>query len=359
VKKLYCAVICVISIVALLAITSCSGQEATQNVEHLENAERTLLIDNEPRTGVFTGYTLNGIPQGRGNFTSQNAEGVTWTYTGIFMSGLFGGNGIMEWETGERQVGEFRRGTLYNGSIYCEYGTLVYAVIEGVFFPQEILPSPEIEIDISVMIELTETILREHYEDRFNIQYIEESRLLDISIWQYGVAHEFALASRGNEHYINSWNFMKNSLIEANTVLFDFFNELSGYDFTVSLNLLDDSQMDNVLLSIINDVVVFSALDAALLEEETGNGDYSIVGMWRFNGSPFYVFNSIGGGTRTLGGRTINIGWTKFAGILSICVTPDSCGDWCIAPSEYIYTLSPNRLELICLLTNLTFTYTR
>jgi len=358
-KKLYLAVLCVISMMVFLAIVSCGEQETVQTIARVENAAKTVRVQGEARTGIFTGYTRNGIPYGIGEFTSQNTEGNTWTHTGVFLSGTLNGDGITEWETGERKVGEFRFGELYNGSVYCEYGTLVYAVIAGVPFPQEIIPPPEMGVDVNTLIELTEAILREHWQDRFSIQHVEDSRIIDVSVWHYGVAHEFALASRGNEHYINSWDFMKNSLTEANAIHFDFFNELSEDEFTVSLNLLDDSNMDNVLLGIVNGVVVFDALEATLLEEATGNGEYSIVGMWRWNGSPFYVFNSRGGGTRTLGGRVIDIGWTQLTGILSICITPDSCGDWCISPNEYIYTVSANRLELICLLTNLTFTYTR
>ena len=82
----------------------------------------------------------------------------------------------------------------------------------------------------------------------------------------------------------------------------------------------------------------------------------TLVGTWLWMGSPYYVFEP--GGRGTMAG--VDIRWTARNGILSICNTPDLCGNTCIAPAEWRYVLSGNQLTLTStLIDTLTFTYTR
>ncbi|MCL2200796.1 MAG: hypothetical protein FWB75_02430, partial [Oscillospiraceae bacterium] len=62
----------------------------------------------------------------------------------------------------------------------------------------------------------------------------------------------------------------------------------------------------------------------------------SIVGSWNFFGSPYYVFEEDGLGTMS----SLDIRWNiRENNILSICATPDLCGDNCVAPTEWYYEI--------------------
>lgn len=70
----------------------------------LKDEKLAIHIDSEvqgpsDRTGAFEGETLDGVPNGRGTYVSQNDAGIPWTYTGEFANGTFHGYGTMYWET--------------------------------------------------------------------------------------------------------------------------------------------------------------------------------------------------------------------------------------------------------------------
>ena len=100
---------------------------------------------------------------------------------------------------------------------------------------------------------------------------------------------------------------------------------------------------------------------AALTEEIPTEGEAaatadSLVGTWMWMGSPYYVLEENGPGT--MSGTEIR--WTTRGGVFSVCITPASCGSTCIAPAEWNYTLSGNRLNLTSTtIPGMSFEYTR
>ena len=81
-----------------------------------------------------------------------------------------------------------------------------------------------------------------------------------------------------------------------------------------------------------------------------------LVGTWIWDGIPYYVFNA--DGTGLMYGESIN--WTVSSGILSICITPDTCGEVCFAPAVWYYILIGNELTLTStVVEDMVFTYTR
>lgn len=85
----------------------------------------------------------------------------------------------------------------------------------------------------------------------------------------------------------------------------------------------------------------------------------SVVGVWIWNGLPFYTFNANGTGTMGGGIMDLDIRWTTNNGVLGICMTPEICGTNCIAPIEWDYTITGNELRLHSRLLGTTYTYTR
>jgi hypothetical protein len=91
-------------------------------------------------------------------------------------------------------------------------------------------------------------------------------------------------------------------------------------------------------------------------QEESG-----LIGIWNWMGSPYYLFEANGEGIMAF--NTLleqSIRWTTDNGILSICTTPDVCGNTCFAPMEWYYVIDGNQLDLTSRSgPALSFTYTR
>ncbi len=66
------------------------------------------------RFGPYDGQVTDGVPNGKGSFSSANDEGVKWTYVGEFKNNEFSGKGEMTWGDGSKYTGEFAHGE-FNG----------------------------------------------------------------------------------------------------------------------------------------------------------------------------------------------------------------------------------------------------
>jgi len=82
----------------------------------------------------------------------------------------------------------------------------------------------------------------------------------------------------------------------------------------------------------------------------------ALEGTWLWMHAPYYVFNANGHGTMV--GNDIR--WAARNGVLSICNTPDECGNTCLAPMEWNYIISGDQLTLSSLLVpGMEYTYVR
>ena len=93
----------------------------------------------------------------------------------------------------------------------------------------------------------------------------------------------------------------------------------------------------------------------------TGQIDHALVGTWDWFGSPYYLFEANGEG-KIAPGSTLeqSIRWTASNGVLAVCVSPQFCGDRCLAPMEWYYVITGDQLELTSRLDPaISYTYTR
>ncbi len=106
-----------------LSIGACGDAAPAGPVEEeVENQEITLTLEvwddnltstkEVERTGKYTGTLVDGIPNGKGKFETQNEAGDAWYYSGDFKDGRFEGQGISCWEDDETPD---RKGTYKNG----------------------------------------------------------------------------------------------------------------------------------------------------------------------------------------------------------------------------------------------------
>jgi len=102
-------------------------------------------------------------------------------------------------------------------------------------------------------------------------------------------------------------------------------------------------------------------LDESESEPDVSNGDSELIGTWNWMGMPYYVFEEDGSGTMGIALMSMSIRWwSPGQGLLSVCTTPDSCGNNCLAPQEWYYEISNNRLTMTSRqVAGLSYTYNR
>ncbi len=111
--------IIIFMLVGLLVIfVGCSKENNVLASNTTENKQSENVSDNTTysgeiflnfsfgeRKGNYEGDFSNGLPNGYGEFTSTNSEGVKWTYKGEWKDGHFEGKGETKWENGRSQKG--------------------------------------------------------------------------------------------------------------------------------------------------------------------------------------------------------------------------------------------------------------
>ena len=82
--------------------------EISDAVSSPQSPETTISFSFGDRTGIYTGpLDADGLPVGYGTFESSNPDGVSWTYTGSWLSGHWNGNGKITWSDGKEYSGQF------------------------------------------------------------------------------------------------------------------------------------------------------------------------------------------------------------------------------------------------------------
>jgi len=113
-----------------------------------------------------------------------------------------------------------------------------------------------------------------------------------------------------------------------------------------------------LLLATICIVLAFTACGNAtqsIAEPTTAPSPPIIYGEWLWLEEVYYVFNEDGSGMR----GTRAIVWATDNSVLTICSTPELCGDVCIEPETWSYVLTTTRLTITNRHEGLEFTYLR
>ena len=91
------------------SVSSVEEQEITITWDTWDYSKAVII--SITRTGTYTGELVDGVPNGKGIFTSTNDAGEPWSYTGDFKDGVFHGYGVASWENSDA----FEAGKYVNG----------------------------------------------------------------------------------------------------------------------------------------------------------------------------------------------------------------------------------------------------
>ena len=111
-----------IMLVFSLFIFGCGGPQK------VTDKQMTLSLSYGDRSGTYTGeVNEQGVPNGKGKFTTQNAQGNPWIYEGGFKNGHFEGQGRTIWPNdNEEQSGNYSNDSLNGQGKSIKNNTITY-----------------------------------------------------------------------------------------------------------------------------------------------------------------------------------------------------------------------------------------
>lgn len=119
------------------------------NVQYMDNKILTLELYDGNRTGKYTGYVINNIPEGKGQFKTQDSEETQYTVDVPWVNGHMNGKGTVKYDDGSYYEGDikddilegrgkltFESGAVYTGDFKDDHinGKGVYVSIYGAVY---------------------------------------------------------------------------------------------------------------------------------------------------------------------------------------------------------------------------------
>lgn len=113
--------------------------------------------------------------------------------------------------------------------------------------------------DIDTAVVLIESVLKENF-DNYSISH--EDRIITINVWDDGIALGALIAANGNEEFRSSWAEMAENQKHFCETICEFVDTLGLDDVVVVVNVLNDGNTDNVLLSVMEGVVIYDSVNS-------------------------------------------------------------------------------------------------
>lgn len=122
--------------------------------------------------------------------------------------------------------------------------------------------SSDSDSESSVSLDLLAAAMNLTLQDSFeNSDFSYDDTSITMTVWQDNIAAGALLAQQGNAELQESWNEMRDNLINMCQSARDMLDEAGYTDVTVTLNLLNDMNQDNTLLSVMDGVVIYDAVN--------------------------------------------------------------------------------------------------
>lgn len=107
---------------------------------------------------------------------------------------------------------------------------------------------------------MMETVIADNFEN-YTFDYDETG--ITVSVWDDDVAMGATLAAAGSQETVELWEELKDNMVTLCNSMVDVLEAANLKDAVVMVNILNDQNMDNTLLSVVNGVVVYDAVESA------------------------------------------------------------------------------------------------
>ncbi|MEG1523984.1 MAG: zinc ribbon domain-containing protein [Clostridia bacterium] len=114
----------------------------------------------------------------------------------------------------------------------------------------------------STLTYLTATLEDSYGADNCSIEYNEESTVYDIRLWADGIVQGAIQANGGDKQAKDNWDTVRTSLCAVCSATKDYVVQSGDNSSNVAIAVMNDANKDNVLLSIVNGVVVYDAVES-------------------------------------------------------------------------------------------------
>lgn len=127
-------------------------------------------------------------------------------------------------------------------------------------------PATTPPITIEDAVQVIDKVLAENLTN-YNISH--KDKFISIEVWEYGIAAGIDAIAHGNTEYRDLWDELVDRYESTATSYCNLTRDMGLTDISVSINLLNDANMENTLLSVVNGVVVYNCLDDLEIQETT------------------------------------------------------------------------------------------
>lgn len=113
-------------------------------------------------------------------------------------------------------------------------------------------------VSLDTAVGLLESVIKENFE---HYEIYHENGIIIFNTWEQGIALGVTLAKEGNAENLAAWNDFIENQKEFSLTLCDFVDTLGLDETMVMVNILNDGNKENVLLSIAEGVVVYNCVN--------------------------------------------------------------------------------------------------
>lgn len=115
----------------------------------------------------------------------------------------------------------------------------------------------------SVSAETAATLIESTLKDSFeNVSVTCDGSTIVIDIWQTGIAYGVSEAVSGNSECIESWNTLVENITGLSSAALEMAKTIGVQDASILLNIKNDLNTENALLTIFNDTVIYDAVNS-------------------------------------------------------------------------------------------------
>lgn len=117
-------------------------------------------------------------------------------------------------------------------------------------------------IDKSAILEVAVSYIKQLMSESFegyDVSYDDTG--ITINIWQDGIAAGATFANSIKGEYLQNWNTMVDSFVSMAENTRTYLDTLGLNDIVLSINILNDQNKENILVMIVNDTLVFDAVN--------------------------------------------------------------------------------------------------